>query len=97
IGWRTRIEKWCPEESFVDRQLKGPYKDWHHTHEFKEVRGGTLMTDRVVYQLPFGILGDIAHFLLVKRDVKTIFAYRKSVVANIRISGEALIPPKKVL
>lgn len=80
IRWRTLIEQWQPEDFFVDRQLRGPYRDWHHTHEFIELAGGTLMTDRVVYQLPLGVLGDIAHALMVKKDVRTIFQFRRSVI-----------------
>ena len=34
ISWLTRIEEWVPGERFVDAQLQGPYKLWHHTHEF---------------------------------------------------------------
>jgi uncharacterized protein (TIGR01777 family) len=83
VHWRTRIEKWEPEASFVDRQLKGPYKDWHHTHHFEKIGNGTLMSDRVVYEIGFGVLGDLARMLVVKRDVATIFAFRKKVIGTI--------------
>ena len=47
-----------PSERFVDVQLSGPYRLWHHTHEFRpHPDGGTLMTDTVRYALPFGPLG----------------------------------------
>ena len=36
IAWLTRIEEWVPSERFVDMQLTGPYRLWHHTHEFRE-------------------------------------------------------------
>src|SRR5688572_14279938 len=58
MRWRTRIEAFEPEERFVDIQLRGPYKLWRHTHEFYDADGGTLMRDRVEYELPFGLLGD---------------------------------------
>lgn len=78
--WRTRIAEWVPGERFVDEQLKGPYSIWHHTHEFLPLAGGTLMRDRVVYQMPFGILGDIVRELVVGKDVRTIFAYRSKII-----------------
>lgn len=82
VGWRTRISSWNPPEVFVDEQLRGPYRVWHHTHRFVPLRNGTLMIDRVVYQMPFGILGDIARLLMVKKDVQTIFGYRSQVIGR---------------
>jgi ligand-binding SRPBCC domain-containing protein len=82
--WRTLIEAWKPEEYFVDRQLKGPYALWHHTHTFEEVAPNrTLMRDQVLYEMPFGIFGRLAHWLFVRRSLKTIFAYRKQVTAEL--------------
>ena len=44
---------------FADEQLRGPYALWHHTHVFEDAQGGTRMTDRVRYRLPFGPLGEV--------------------------------------
>jgi ligand-binding SRPBCC domain-containing protein len=77
IAWLTRIEEWVPGERFVDAQLNGPYKLWHHTHEFSsDGAGGTLMRDTVRYALPLGPLGEIAHRLFVARDLAAIFDFR---------------------
>lgn len=80
FGWKTLIEDWVPNKKFVDRQLKGPYSLWHHTHEFVPLAGGTLMRDRVLYRLPLGILGDLAASWKVVRDVDLIFKYRRKVI-----------------
>lgn len=76
LRWRTEITHWDPPHSFVDIQLSGPYAKWEHTHTFLEERGGTTMTDRVVYALPFGVMGRIAE-PLVRRQLKRIFEYRE--------------------
>jgi uncharacterized protein (TIGR01777 family) len=78
--WRTLIEDWVPNKKFVDRQLKGPYSLWHHTHEFIPLAGGTLMRDRVLYRLPVGLLGDFCASWKVVRDVDSIFKYRRKVI-----------------
>jgi ligand-binding SRPBCC domain-containing protein len=39
MKWRTLIEEWQPNTKFVDTQLRGPYKLWHHTHEFEPIDG----------------------------------------------------------
>ena len=68
---------------FVDVQLKGPYKLWHHEHRFIPEGNGTRIIDEVQYQLPFGVFGSIAHSLKVKRDVETIFNYRTEAVRRL--------------
>jgi ligand-binding SRPBCC domain-containing protein len=80
ISWLTEIAVWEPGVRFVDRQVRGPYALWHHTHEFAEDGDGTLMRDTVRYALPFGPLGALAHALVVRRDLDRIFAYRRTAV-----------------
>lgn len=82
VKWRTLIEDWQENESFVDTQLRGPYRLWHHTHIFTPDRGGTLMKDRVRYALPFGVMGDFLAARFVRRDVEGIFAYRKEAISK---------------
>lgn len=76
LGWTSRIEEWCPPRQFVDVQLKGPYRRWHHTHTFEARDGGTLISDTVHWQVPMGAVGDFFAGWLVRRDVERIFDYR---------------------
>ncbi len=76
VKWVTLIEDVQEPRSFVDSQLKGPYKYWHHRHQFSAVEGGTLMQDRVEYELPMGPLGELAHALFVRNKLKKIFDHR---------------------
>jgi len=78
--WTTLITDYSPPHGFVDVQLKGPYTFWHHTHSFETVPGGTRMTDRVRYLLPFGPLGRIAHALFVKKQLARTFAHRERMI-----------------
>jgi len=82
LRWLTRIEDWEPGRRFVDRQLRGPYALWHHTHTFEPHPEGTLMRDRVRYRLPLGPLGAIAHVALVRRDLDAIFDFRRAEIAR---------------
>jgi ligand-binding SRPBCC domain-containing protein len=77
IQWRTEIIKWDPPYSFVDVQRSGPYKLWEHTHRFEAHGDRTKMNDEVRYALPFGVLGRVAHRLIVSADVRKIFEYRR--------------------
>lgn len=83
FDWLTRIVLFEPERRFIDQQIAGPYRLWHHVHEFQAVTGGTLMRDRVDYELPLGLLGVLAHGLWVRRTLDRIFDYRRDQVAAI--------------
>jgi len=83
MSWITEIKTVKENDFFVDEQRKGPYTIWHHEHHFKEVEGGVEMTDIVTYVLPLGILGKIAHPLIVKGKLEEIFKYRFAQVEKI--------------
>lgn len=81
--WRTRIEEYAPPDYFVDVQLSGPYRQWHHRHEFEDVPGGTLMRDTVDYEVGFGLAGALARRWFVRRSVERIFDYRNRRILEI--------------
>jgi uncharacterized protein len=81
VRWQSVIESWEPERRFVDVQSRGPYKHWQHTHEFEALAGGTVVRDRVRYELPLGPLGGLLAGGMVARDLASIFAFRHAKVA----------------
>lgn len=87
LRWRTRIDAYEPMRSFVDVQLKGPYRFWRHTHTFAETDRGTEVGDHVEYALPFGALGRMAHAWIVERDLAQIFACRREAIARLLEAG----------
>lgn len=75
IKWHTNISAWQPNERFVDEQIRGPYRHWHHEHLFEDAGHQTIMTDVVNY----GVwLGAIFQPLVVKRDLLRVFEYRQN-------------------
>lgn len=76
LKWKTKITSIDINKSFVDIQIKGPYKMWHHVHTFEEVENGILMKDFVTYELPFGFIGNFTNRLLVKKRIEKLFDYR---------------------
>jgi ligand-binding SRPBCC domain-containing protein len=83
MNWITEITHVKEHHFFVDEQRKGPYRIWHHEHHFETVDNGVLMSDIVSYELPFGILGKIAHPILVQRKLNEIFDFRFEIVEEI--------------
>lgn len=86
FAWLTSISRWNPPHEFVDEQLRGPYRQWVHTHRFREQDGNTVIEDEVVYRLPLSPLGEIA-YPMVRWQLGRIFAYRHKVVRDLLLSG----------
>ena len=92
VSWLTRIEAWDPPRGFVDRQLRGPYALWHHTHSFEPWGPGgsqTRMTDLVRYGQRLGPLGTIAEHLVVRSDLERIFDFRRDEIPALLARGGA--------
>ncbi|MGD9691039.1 MAG: CDP-paratose 2-epimerase [Phycisphaerales bacterium] len=95
--WRTLIEEWNPPHRFVDRQLRGPYRLWHHTHTFEPAHDpvsgeeSTLVRDFVRYAVP---LGAIPRRLFVLPQINAIFAHRQRRIAHLLLGRSlAAYPP----
>lgn len=80
VPWDAEITDFEWDSHFCDVQHRGPFSYWKHCHRLEtQARGvlqGTLVADRVEYELPLGPLGDLAHKLFVKRQMESIFEHR---------------------
>ena len=61
----SRVTAFDFPRSFTDEQVKGPFTSFRHVHEFEATPGGSIMTDRVEFAAPFGVLGRIAEKLVL--------------------------------
>lgn len=91
MRWRTHIAAYEPPHRFIDEQVRGPYRVWHHEHTFEEIEIGTVregggrgiatvVTDRVHYELKWPVhnngLGRLVRARMVAPDLQRIFTYR---------------------
>jgi len=83
LDWMTEITAVSEGKYFIDEQRFGPFKIWHHEHHFEEVDGGVLMRDKLIYAIPFGLIGNLVHSLIVGKQVKEIFSHREKAVNNL--------------
>jgi ligand-binding SRPBCC domain-containing protein len=87
IPWRTRIIDWSPPRQFIDLQVRGPYTLWHHQHVFEtSSAGGTVCSDRVIYELPVPLVRRVVHPLVVRKQLLEIFRFRRKVIGE-RLGG----------
>jgi ligand-binding SRPBCC domain-containing protein len=82
MGWESRITEYEENVCFADVMVSGPYHRWHHEHRFRAVDGGVEITDTVSYELPLGVLGRIAHRLIIRRQLRAIFDHRQVAIAT---------------
>ena len=75
--WLSELKNIVPGCSFVDIQLVGPYALWHHYHGIEETAGKVRFVDRITYQVPFGVIGRIAHALFIHKTLERIFKCRE--------------------
>ncbi|KRC62860.1 cyclase [Agromyces sp. Root81] len=61
----SRITEFEEPASFVDEQVRGPFRSFRHEHGFMpDEGGGTIMTDRVRFVAPLGTLGRVAELVI---------------------------------
>lgn len=66
-----------PGEGFRDRQVKGPFAAWTHTHTITpDGPERSHLEDRIDYRLPLGAVGRTFGGGMVKRRLARMFAYR---------------------
>jgi len=75
--WVTEITHVEEGSYFVDEQRFGPYALWHHKHFLEPMDGGVVMEDIIDYKIPFGLLGQLGHSLVVKKQLLAIFSFRE--------------------
>jgi len=78
MSWRVRIDAVERPTRVVDVAERSPFASWRHEHLFQPLGPRrTLMTDRLVYVLPAGILGRVADRVFVRRQLAHAFAERQ--------------------
>lgn len=80
--------------TFTDQQVKGPFRSFRHVHEFESTPTGSIMTDRVEFTAPFGLLGRLVERLLLRRYLERLIAKRGLFLAG---GGEARTPDGYIL
>ena len=83
----ARITEFVANQYFEDIQTKGPFKAWHHRHEFQAERRngthGTIVRDVVDYDVGFGFLGMLAQRLFVGPQMRRTFEYRQQALEKL--------------
>lgn len=74
--------------SFEDRMIKGIFKSIIHQHTFSATGDITDMKDFFVYKVPFGILGKLFDYFVLRRYMKTLLERRNDCIKSYAESGK---------
>jgi uncharacterized protein len=62
---------------FVDEQTDGPFASWRHEHRFSsDGPERSVLEDRIIYQLPFGSVGQLLAGDQIERRLSGLFRFR---------------------
>lgn len=80
VGWQkwvSELKHIQPGSYFVDEQKIGPYRFWYHEHRIEPDGDKVRIIDHVSYEVPFGLLGRMAHPLFIRPTLERIFRHRE--------------------
>ncbi|MFD5215327.1 SRPBCC family protein [Microbacterium sp. NPDC058345] len=66
---------------FRDRQTRGPFSSFVHTHEFLSDAEGTRMRDTIEFRSPFGPLGRIVDAAVMRRHLIGVISERNDAIS----------------
>ena len=79
----SRVTGFDFPHSFTDEQVQGPFKSFRHVHEFETTAGGSIMTDRVEFTAPFGLLGRVVEKLVLRPYLQRLIRDRGRFLAGL--------------
>ncbi|HUR54939.1 MAG TPA: NAD-dependent epimerase/dehydratase family protein, partial [Gemmataceae bacterium] len=81
--WLAEAYDFRPGMQFRDRQLKGPFASWDHTHSFiADGPDKSFLDDRIEYRVPGGLPGQFLAGRLVRKRLEAVFRYRHALTAS---------------
>jgi hypothetical protein len=91
VSWLACITQFEWNSHFCDAQVRGPFTVFQHRHgiekEIRDGQEGTLVSDAVEFELPYGVLGRIAG-AMVRSQLARSFAYRQKRLPEILAAAE---------
>ncbi len=87
MRWEAYIAEFEWNDFFCDEQRKGPFRYFRHCHRVADAERdgvmGSVVSDAVEYELPFGLLGDVANAVAINRQIAGLFAYRHKMLPKL--------------
>ena len=79
----SRITTMDLHDYFVDEMERGKFKTFKHEHFFEEENGITIMKDKLQYETPFGMFGELFDILLLEKHLTQFLIERNKILKEV--------------
>jgi uncharacterized protein (TIGR01777 family) len=80
MHWHLKHIDCIPGKQFSDTQISGPFHYYKHDHLVEALSPFTsLLIDRLEFELPFGLLGNVCGGFFIKPKLERLFRYRHQI------------------
>jgi ligand-binding SRPBCC domain-containing protein len=80
---KSRITAMILYDYFVDEMEEGKFKTFKHEHFFTEENGITIMKDKLQYETPFGIFGELFDILVLEKHLTNFLLHRNKILKEV--------------
>lgn len=80
---KSRMTAMDLHDYFVDEMEEGKFKTFRHEHFFEEKNKVTIMTDKLQYETPFGIIGKLFDVLFLKKHLTQFLLERNKILKRV--------------
>ena len=80
---KSRITTMNLHDYFVDEMEHGKFKTFKHEHFFEEENGVTIMKDKLQYETPFGIFGELFDILFLEKHLVKFLLERNKILKEV--------------
>jgi uncharacterized protein len=89
--WLVKHSDYVEGKQFRDRQIRGLFSSWTHTHLFNPLElSSCVLDDHVEYSLPGGSLSEIIASSLINKKLNQMFDYRHRLTSgDLRVHSNA--------
>jgi len=78
--WFARHTDYQEHKFFQDRQVRGPFRKWIHSHRFEpDGKNACLLEDHIEYKLPFHFISGFPSKKIIQKKLERIFTYRHQI------------------
>lgn len=98
LRWVAEHRAYEPPHRFEDVALSGPFRSWHHQHQFRSMSADrSELTDHIEYEVPLGGLGNLVGGAFVRQQIEAMFAYRHRVTRDdLTLAAKHSLAPQRI-